>query len=95
MRVNFVVVGDPSWRLTHYGFGIWPRTDADIVALDCANEGVSHSVALWTSERRRPRFEPDVAGEAAGVAGDVAAAVIRKPLDRDRQAIDLAEWFLT
>ena len=75
MRVNLVVVGDPSWQLTHYGFGIWSRTDADIVALDRANEGFSHSVALWTFERRRPRFEPDVAGEAAGVAGDVAAAV--------------------
>ena len=35
--------------------------------------------------------EPDVAGEAAGVAGDVATAVIRKPFDRDGQAIDLAE----
>ena len=91
MRVNLVVVGDPSWQLTHDGFGIWSRTDADIVALDRANEGFSHSVALWTFERRRPRFEPDVAGEAAGVAGDVAAAVIRKPFDRDGQAIDLAE----
>lgn len=91
MRVNLVVVGDPSWQLTHDGFGIWSRTDADIVALDRANEGFSHSVALWTFERRRPRFEPDVAGEAAGVAGDVAAAVIRKPFDRDGQAIDLAK----
>src|SRR5262252_7256412 len=84
-------MGDPSWQLTHYGFGIWSRTDTDIVALDRANEGFSHSVALRTFERRRPRFEPDVAGEAAGVAGDVAAAVIRKPFDRDGQAIDLAE----
>src|SRR5262245_52445061 len=91
VRVNLVVVGDPSWQLTHYGFGIWSRTDADVVTLDRANEGFSHSVALWTFERRRPRFEPDVAGEAAGVAGDVAAAVIRKPFDRDGQAIDLAE----
>ena len=88
MRVNLVVVGDPSWQLTHYSFGIWSRTDADIVALDRANEGFSHSVALWTFERRPPRIEPDVAGEAAGVAGDVAAAIIRKPFDRDGQAID-------
>src|SRR5262245_13176849 len=71
LRVDLVVVGDPSWQLTHYGFGIWSRTDADIIALDRANEGFSHSVALWTFERRRPRFEPDVAGEAAGVAGDM------------------------
>src|SRR5262249_3834661 len=91
VRVNLVVVGDPSWQLTHHGFGIWSRTDADIVALDRANEGFSHSVALWTFERRRPRFEPDVAGEAAGVAGDAAAAVIRKPFDLDGQAIAPAE----
>ena len=83
MRVNLVVVGDPSWQLTHDGFGIWSRTDADIVALDRANEGFGHSVALWTSERRRFRFEPDLAGEATGVAGDVAAAIIRKPFDCD------------
>jgi len=89
VRVNLVVVGDPSWQLTHHGFGIWPRTDADIVALDRANEGFT-SVALWAFERRRP-----FAGEAAGVAGDVTAAVIRNAPDRDRQAIDLAEWFLT
>src|SRR5262245_14087034 len=91
VRVNLVVVGDPSWQLTHDGFGIWSRTDADIVALDRANEGFRHSVALWTFERRRPRFEPDVAGEAAGVAGDVAAAIIRKPFDPHGQALDLAK----
>src|SRR5262249_50686471 len=95
VRVNLVVVGDPSWQLTHDGFGIWSRTDTDIVALNRANEGFSHSVALWTFERRRPRFEPDVAGEAAGVACDVAAAVIRKPFDRDGQAIDLADRYST
>ena len=78
-------------RFHRYAQTTWSRTDADIVALDRANEGFSHSVALWTFERRRPRFEPNVAGEAAGVAGDVAAAVIRKPFDRNGQAIDLAE----
>src|SRR5437588_9557900 len=31
------------------------------------------------------------ADRAANVAGDVAAAIIRKPFDRDGQAIDLAE----
>ena len=86
MRVNLVVVGDPSWQLTHDCVGIWSRTDTDIVALDRANEGFSHSVALWTSRGVVLGFEPDVAGEAAGVAGDVAAAVIRKPFDRDGQA---------
>src|SRR5262249_17979953 len=36
-------------------------------------------------------FREASSSEAAGVAGDVAAAVIRKPFDRDGQAIDLAE----
>ena len=45
MRVNLDVVGDPSWQLTHDGFGIWSRTDADIVALDRANEGFSQDQA--------------------------------------------------
>ena len=76
MRVNLVVVGDPSWQLTHYGFGIWSRTDADIVALDRANEGFSHSVALWAFDWRGSRFEADVASEAACLAGEVTAAIV-------------------
>jgi hypothetical protein len=34
---------------------------------------------------------PDVASEAAGVAGNIATAVVRQPFDGDRQAIDSAE----
>src|SRR5262249_59959181 len=67
------------------------EVSAVIVELDRVKDGLSHSVARWSFERRRRRFGPDVAGEAAGVAGDVAAAVIRKPFDRHGQAIDLAE----
>ena len=87
MGVNLIVVGDPSWQLTHYGSGIWSRTDADIVALDRANEGFSHSVALWTFDWRGSRFEADVASEAACLAGEVTAAIVGQPLDGDRQAI--------
>jgi len=31
--VNFVVVSDPSWQLTHYGFGIWSRTERTYLRL--------------------------------------------------------------
>ena len=33
MGVNFVVVSDPSWQLTHYGFGIWSRTERTYLRL--------------------------------------------------------------
>jgi hypothetical protein len=36
----------------------------------------------------------DVASEAAGIASNVAAAVVRQPFDGDRQAVDPAEPML-
>ena len=91
MRVNGVVVGDPGRQLSHHGLGIGTRIDAHIVALDRANKGFGHSVALRTFDWRGSRLEPDVAGEAAGVTSQVAAAVVGEPFDRDREAIDPAE----
>src|SRR6185369_9853086 len=75
----------------HHGLGIGTRIDAHIVALDRANKGFGHSVALRTFDWRGSRLEPDVAGEAAGVTSQVAAAVVGEPFDRDREAIDPAE----
>src|SRR5262249_40430580 len=66
VRLNLVVVGDPSSQLAHYGFGIWSRTDADIVALDRANEGFSHSVALWTFERPSSSVRTRCRGRSCG-----------------------------
>jgi hypothetical protein len=94
MRVNLVVVGDPRWQLVHHGLGIWTRTDADVVAFDRAHESFSHSVALWTFDRRRSGFETDGASEAAGIASDVAAAVVGEPFDGRREAIEPAEPML-
>ena len=88
MRVNLVVVGDPRRQLTHHGLGIRSRTDADVVAFDRADEGFSHSVALRTFDGRRSWFKTDVASEAARIASNVAAAVVRQPFDGDRQAVD-------
>ena len=94
MRVNLVVVGDPRRQLTHHGLGIRSRTDADVVAFDRADEGFSHSVALRTFDGRRSWFKTDVASEAARIASNVAAAVVRQPFDGDRQAVDPAEPML-
>ena len=66
----------------------------DVIALDRANECFGHSVALWTFDGRGPWFKPDVASEAAGIASDVATALVRQPLDVDWQAIDPAEAIL-
>jgi hypothetical protein len=49
----------------------------DVVAFDRADEGFSHSVALRTFDRRRSRFKPDVASEAADITCNVAAAATR------------------
>src|SRR3974377_794376 len=92
--VNLVVVGEPRWKLMHHGLSIRSRTDANVVTLDRANEGFSHSIALRTFDWRRSRLKTDVPSEAAGIASDVAAAIVGQPFDRDRQAIDLAEAML-
>jgi hypothetical protein len=61
---------------------------------DGADEGFSHSIALWTFDRRGSRFEADVSSEAACLAGEVTAAIVGQSLDGDRQAIDRAEAML-
>src|SRR5262245_8488625 len=81
-------------KLVHDGVCIRARTDADIVTLDGADEGFSHSIALWTFDRRGSRLEADVASEAACLAGEVTAAIVGQPLDGDRQATDRAEAML-
>src|SRR6516165_2669287 len=80
--------------LVHDGVCIRARTDADIITLDGADEGFSHSIALWTFDRRGSRLEADVASEAACLAGEVTAAIVGQPLDGERQAIDRAEAML-
>jgi hypothetical protein len=45
-------VGDPSWQLTLYGFGIWSRTDADIVARVMKVHGLLLDRHVGGDERR-------------------------------------------
>ena len=77
--------------ISAFGLGL-TRTQSPF---DRADEGFSHSgVALRTFKGRRSRFKADVASEAAGITCNVAAAVVRQPLDGDRQAIDPAKPML-
>src|SRR2546430_4639301 len=64
------------------------------LTVDRTTEGFGHSIALWTFDWRRSRFEADVASEAACLAGDITAAIVGQPLDGDRQAIDQPEAML-
>jgi hypothetical protein len=66
----------------------------DVVTLDRTDEGFGRTIALWTFDWRRSRFEADVASEAACLAGDVTADIVGQPLDGDRQAIDRPEAML-
>ena len=64
---------DRTGSFSHDGLSVGTWTDAHVVARDGTDEGFGHSVAPRTFDRRGSRFEIDVAGKAAGVAGDVAA----------------------
>jgi hypothetical protein len=68
-------------ELTHDDLGIRSWTDANVITFNGMNERLSHSVALRTFDRRGSRFKTDVAGGAAGIANDVAAAIVGQPLD--------------
>ena len=70
-----------------HGLCILARAHANIVALNRTDKCFGRSIALWTFDWRRSRFETDVTSEAAGLAGDVTAAIVGQPLDGDRQAI--------
>ncbi len=80
--MHLVVVRQPAWKLFDNGSGVGPGVHADVVALEGADERLGHAVRLRAADGRRPWDQPDVTGEGAGVASGVAAAVIRKPLDR-------------
>ena len=80
VRVHLVVVGDPRWQLETSRFQqLRQGTDADVIAFDGAYEALGRSVALRTFDGRRSRFKTDVASEAAGIASNVAAAIVGEP----------------
>ena len=77
--VNLVVVRQPGWRSWRSdGLGVRNRGDAEERrrASGVHNERLSHAVRLWALQRGRAGHQPDVPGEAAGLQGEVAAAVV-------------------
>ncbi len=76
VRVSLIVVCDPTAVDASHGLDIWSRASADVVTLDRADEGFSHSITLRTFDGRRSRFEPDVTNEASRISGNIAAAVV-------------------
>ena len=71
-----VVVCQPAWQLLDHGLRVGSGVDADVVALEGADERLGHAVGLRTADRRRERHQADVAGEGAGITRGVAAAVV-------------------
>lgn len=57
------------------------RHEGHVIALHRLHEALRHAVTLWAAHRRRQWLQADIGGEGAGLLGDVARAVIRKPFD--------------
>lgn len=94
MRVDGIVVVEPAGQLVEDCSGVGLFGDADVVALHGAHERLGHAVGLRAFDGCCARPEVDLAGEAAGLLGGVAAAVIRQPFDGGRQPVHTAEAML-
>lgn len=94
MRVDGVVVVEPSGQLVDHGSGVGLFGDADVIPLHGAHERLGHAVGLWAFDRGCARPEVDLAGKAAGFSGGVAAAIVGQPFDSGRQAVHAAEAVL-
>src|SRR5690606_31221467 len=94
MRMDGVVVVEPAGQLVDHGSGVGLFGDADIVSLHGAHEGLGHAVGLWAFDGGCARPEVDLAGEAAGLSGGVAATVVGQPLDGRGQPVHTAEAVL-
>ncbi len=94
MRVDGVVVVEPAWQLADHGSGVGLFGDANVVPLHGAHERFGHAVGLRAFDGCCAGPEVDLACEAAGLSGGVAATVIRQPLDDCRQLVHAAEALL-
>ena len=83
-------MGEPARQLVDDALRIWPGVHTDIIALEGANERLSHAIRLRTADRGRARYQPNAPCERTWVASGVAAAVIGEPLDRFGHAVHLA-----
>ena len=92
--MHAIIVVKPAGQLVDDRLGVRSWADAGVVALQRSDKRLGHAIALRAFDRRRARCEANVAGEAAGVVGGVAAAVIGEPLNGVRQLVHLAEAML-
>ena len=76
MRMDGVVVCDPSGDEIEHRGGVGQGRDADVVALEGLHEGLAHSVAFGRPDRR------EAGGEAEG-RGEVALAIVLGPMADD------------
>ena len=91
MRVNIVVVVEPTRQLIDDSAGVGFVADAGVVSLQRPYERLGHAVRLRAFDRGGAWDQADVAGEPAGVGGGIATAVVGQPLDRLAERVHLAE----
>lgn len=89
-----VVVVEPTGQLVDHGSGVGLFRDADVVSLHGSHERFGHAVGLRAFDRCCPGPEVHLAGEAAGLSGCIAAAIIGQPFDGGRQSVHTAEAML-
>jgi len=82
---------EPDRQLCHDGSGIRGGIHRDVIALECFDEGLGHTVRLRATHWRRARLHADVAQQGRGVPGDEAGAVVGEPFDGLGQHVDAAE----
>lgn len=80
-----VVVLEPAVELAQHAGGIGPWVDPRMVALEGFHEGFGHAVGLRAFDRRRARQQADLTGQFTSLVRAVGRAVVRQPLNRQRQ----------
>jgi hypothetical protein len=86
-----VHTGGSIWRrdvamfFDEFGIGP-PLLDLDINRGNPGTILVAHSSGLWTFDRRRARHQADLARQRPGLACGIGRAIVRQPLDRQRQS---------
>src|SRR5712672_2484018 len=61
--------------------------NVDVVTLEGLHEGLGHPVGLRAAYRREARHKAQADGKVDGLMGPIAAAIVREPLDRLRNAL--------
>ena len=71
MRMDIVVVRDPSGDLGERRFGTWNGAHAQVVTLESPDERFRDAVALRAGYGREAGYQAELGGEDAGVLGGI------------------------